>query len=207
MHEGIVPKTFNPADAIPSMVFCDTMPEVTVGGIPFLFTDSTIPGISPIAVRGGTVYFYAPCAGGLYKFPLAILFDGRAPWERAADIQLIAKKPANVLVEELLEMTFNPYDLDDNHLYAADALQLRIIRIDPRDGTREVVADDPTLFDFPASLGFLPPLFGQGPAPLMVVSNQQQRTPLTNDAITQDMLQLPFIVTKVLIEDHDGQGL
>jgi len=28
------------------------MPEITVNGYPFLFTGSTLPGVSPLAVRG-----------------------------------------------------------------------------------------------------------------------------------------------------------
>ena len=128
VHPGIVPKTFAPADAIPQMVFCPTMPEVTVGGLPFLFTGSTIPGVASIAERNGTVYFYSSCSASLYEFPFPILFDSRQPWQRATDIRLIASKPANVQVEELLEMQFNKFDPSDRYLYAADALQLRIIK-------------------------------------------------------------------------------
>ena len=49
---GIVPKSFNPEDLIPTLAFCPTMPEITVNGYPFLFTGSTLPGVSPLAVRG-----------------------------------------------------------------------------------------------------------------------------------------------------------
>ncbi len=70
---GIVPKTFDPADAIPQMAICPTMPLVTVNGVPFLFSGSTIPGIEAVAVRNGTVYFHSSCARGLFKFPLSIL--------------------------------------------------------------------------------------------------------------------------------------
>lgn len=195
---GIVPKTFDPADAIPQMVFCSTMPEVQVGGVPFLFTDSTVPGVASFVLRDGTVYFNSSCAGAVFKFPFAILFDGRQPFERAADIQVVSPKPANVLVEELLEMTLNPFDPADGFIYAADALQLRLIKIDPTTGERTVVANNPTLFNFPASLGFVPR--GDGPGDLLVVSNQQQLTPLLNDAITQDMTQLPYLVTEVLLK-------
>lgn len=194
---GIVPKTFDAADRIPQLAFCPTMPLTHVGGIPFLFSGSTLPGVSPVAVRDGTLYFYSPCAEGLFSVPVASLFDSRAPWERAADIQLVMPKPADVIAEELLEFTFNPFDSHDRFLYAADALQLRVIRIDLAAKTRQVVGDDEALFNFPASLGFLPPIAGV--APLMVVSNQQHRTPLLNDAITTDMTQPPFIVTKAIV--------
>jgi hypothetical protein len=198
VHPGIVPRTFAPSDAIPSMVYCPTMPQVTVGGLPFLFTGATIPGVASIAVRDGTVYFYSSCAGGLYRFPFSALFDSRPPWKRAQDIRLIASKQANVEVEELLEMQFNKFDPSDIHLYAADALQLRIIRIDPRNGRREIIANDPVLFNFPAALEFLPPILGEL-SPMVVLSNQQHRTPILNSAIPEDMLQPPFIIAKVFI--------
>jgi hypothetical protein len=90
---GIVPQSFKPQDFIPTLALCPTMPEVTVNGLPFLFTGSTIPGVSPMAVRNGTVYYYSPCARGIYSFPLSILSDNRQPFQRAADIQLVAPHP------------------------------------------------------------------------------------------------------------------
>ena len=194
---GIVPKSFNPEDLIPILAFGPTMPEITVNGYPFLFTGSTLPGVSPLAVRDGTVYYYSPAARGLYEFPLAILSDNRAPYQRAADIHLLAKTPTDVEVEELLEFSFNPYNPFDRYLYAADPLQLQIIRINPANGSRQVVAGGPKLFDFPSSLGFLPTI---GPiSELVIVSNQQERTPLTNDAVSQTTFNLPFIVAKILL--------
>jgi hypothetical protein len=193
---GIVPKSFDPPDFIPTLALCPTMPEITVNGYPFLFTGSTIPGVSPLAVRDGTVYYYSPCARGIYAFPLSVLSDSRQPYQRAADIQLVAPTPADVGVEELLDFSFNPFDPSDPYLYAADPLQLQVIRIDLASGARQVVANDPKLFDFPSSLGFLPTI---GPvSELVVVSNQQERSPLTNDAVSQTTFQLPFIVAKVL---------
>jgi len=194
---GIVPKSFDPQDLIPTLAFCSTMPEVTVNGYPFLFTGSTLPGVSPLAVRSGNVYYYSPCARGLYAFPLAILSDDRAPYERAADIRLIAPTPPEVEVEELLDFTFNPFNPSDRDLYAADPLKLQIIRIDLSNGERQVVASGPKLFDFPSSLAFLPTI---GPvSELAIVSNQQERTPLTNDAVSETTFNLPFIVAKILI--------
>jgi hypothetical protein len=197
---GIVPKTFDPADGIPSMVICPTMPEVTVNGVPFLFTGSTIPGIEPITARNGTVYFHSSCARGIYTFPVAILSDSRQPYQRAADIRLLAATPPDIEVEELLEMQFNPYDLDDPYMYAAHGMQLEILRVDSRTGAREVIAHDPRLFDFPSSIAFLSPAgFGEGLTSFMVVSNQQERTPITNDAVTQNSFILPFPVTEVIV--------
>jgi hypothetical protein len=199
VHPGIVPKTFDPVDAIPQLVFCPTMPEVTVGGLPFLFTDSAIPGVASFAVRDGTVYFNSSCAGAVFRFPLASLFDRRQPWQRAADIRALSPKPPGVQVEELLDLTFDRFDSADDGIYAADALQLRVIRIDPRDGQRTVIASDPRLLDFPSSLAFVPPVHPGARAPLLVLSNQQERTPLLNDAITQDVTVLPYLVTELLL--------
>ncbi len=194
---GIVPKSFDPQDFIPTLALCPTMPKITVNGYPFLFTGSTIPGVSPMAVRNGTVYYYSPCARGIYSFPLSILSDNRQPYQRAADIQLVAPTPAKVQVEELLDFSFNPFNPSDPYLYAADPLQLQVIRINLSSGARQVVANDPKLFDFPSSLGFLPTI---GPvSELTVVSNQQERSPLTNDAVTQTTFNLPFIVAKILV--------
>ena len=194
---GIVPKSFNPEDLIPTLAFCPTMPEITVNGYPFLFTGSTLPGVSPLAVRDGTVYYYSPCARGIYAFPLAILSDDRQPYQRATDIQLVAPTPSDVEVEELLDFSFNPFNPSDRYLYAADPLKLRVIRIDLSNGERQVVASGSKLFDFPSSLGFLPTI---GPvSELVVVSNQQERTPLTNDAVSETTFSLPFIVAKILV--------
>jgi len=193
---GIVPKSFNPQDLIPALALCLTMPEVTVNGLPFLFTGSTLPGISPMAVRDGTVYYYSPCARGIYTFPLAILSDRRAPYQRAGDIRLLAPTPADLPVEELLDFGFNPYNEKDRYLYAAEPVQLKVIRIDPENGQRQILADDASLLDFPSSLAFLP---SAGPlTELLVVSNQQERSPLTNDAATQTAFKLPFLVARIV---------
>jgi hypothetical protein len=194
---GIVPKSFDPQDLIPALALCPTMPEITVNGYPFLFTGSTLPGVSPLAVRDATVYYYSPCARGLYAFPLAILSDERQPYQRAADIRLIAPTPSSVPVEELLDCSFNPFNPSDRYLYAADPLKLRVIRIDLSKGARQVVAAGPRLFDFPSSLAFLPT--ADPGSELVIVSNQQERTPLTNDAVTETTFKPPFVVAKVLI--------
>ncbi|MDP9148776.1 MAG: hypothetical protein M3O36_02365 [Myxococcota bacterium] len=193
---GIVPKSTSQKDAIPMMVFCPTMPQIVVGGVPFLFSGSAIPGVGTMAVRGGTLYFYSSCAKGIFSVPLATLSDSRLPYQRAADIRLAVPR-SSAVVEELLGFTFNPFDADDRYLYAADALRLRLIRINLENGERQIVGDDPTLFNFPSSTAFLPPVLGI--EPLFVVSNQQQLTTLTNAAITQDILTPPFLITKLFV--------
>jgi hypothetical protein len=196
---GIVPETFDPADAIPEMVFCDTMPLIEVGDVPFLFTGATIPGIGGMAVRNDTLYFTSACAGAVYSVPVAVLNDERAPHERADDITLVSGKPAGVMVEQLLGATFDPNRPHDPFLYAADSLQLRLIRINVESGQRQVVGDDPTLFNFPSSIGFLPSVTNGVLSSMVVVSNQQHLTPITNVAITEDMLEPPFLATKVVL--------
>ncbi len=100
-------------------------------------------------------------------------------------------------VEELLDFSFNPYNPFDRYLYAADPLQLQVIRIDLTNGARQVVANDPKLFDFPSSLGFAPTV---GPvSEILVASNQQERSPLTNDAVSGTTFNLPFIVARILV--------
>jgi hypothetical protein len=199
IRPGIVPRSFAPQDAIPSLVYCPTMPQVQVSGVPFLFSGSTLPGIGPMAVRGGMLYFSSSCAGGTYKVPIATLSDSRLPAQRAADIRLLSPKPTGVVVEELLGFAFPPTGCENSdYLYAADALQHRVIRIHTRTGAREVVADDATLLDFPSSTAFLPPVAGV--STLAVVSNQQERLTFTNDAITQDDPMVPFLVTEVSVD-------
>jgi hypothetical protein len=195
---GIVPQSFALSDLIPTLAFCPTMPEVTVNGYPFLFTGSTLPGVSPLAVRHGTVYYYSPCARGIYSFPLAVLSNNQAPYQRASEISLVAPTPSDIEVEELLDFSFNPYNDADPFLYAAQPLQLQVIRIDVTNGARQVLASGPQLFDFPSSLSFLPPVLPV--TQLLVVSNQQERSPLTNDAVTQTTFNLPFIVARVVVK-------
>jgi hypothetical protein len=132
----------------------------------------------------------------VYKVPIKTLTDYRQPWQRAADIKVVSPKPAGVQVEELLGLTNNPYDPADRYLYAEDALQLRVIRIDPKNGKRAVVGDDQHLFNFPSSLAFAPPECGSRKgAPLLTLSNQQHRLVILNDAIHEDVFEPPFLAT------------
>jgi hypothetical protein len=198
---GIVPRTFDPADAIPQLYFCPTMPTVQVGGVPFLFSASTVPGISTITERDGTVYFASACKGAVYKVPLASLSDSRQPWQRAADIQLLSPKPASTQVEELLSMIFDPSNPHEHFMYAADPMRLRLTRINTLTGERQILADDPELFNFPSSLSFMPPLGRDEIFPqLVVVSNQQQLTPITNDLAPGDNFDFPFLATRVVLK-------
>jgi hypothetical protein len=62
---------------------------------------------------------------------------------------------------------------------------------------REVVASDPLLFNFPAKVQFLPPVFGL--SPMVVASDQEHRLAAINAALTADITQPPWIVTKILV--------
>lgn len=199
VRPGVAPKSSNsPGDSFFPLAYCPSMPQITVGGLPFLFSGGTQPGVAALAARNGQVYFYSPCAKGLYTLPITSLFDRRAPHERIADVRLVSAAPPTVKVEQLLGLAFNEFDPFDPYLYAANSLEMSIIRINVRTGRRDTVASDPTLFNFPSSANFIPPRAGA--APLLVVSNQQHRTPLTNDAITAEMFQPPFLATEVTIK-------
>jgi hypothetical protein len=195
VQPGIVSEDPQPGQGIAQLRMCPDMPLIDVRGVPFLFSGATLPGVSPLAVRNGILYFYSPCAEGLYALPVASLFDDRTPEERAEDIVLVSPKPRQVLVEQLLGLAFDPFRPQEHWLYAADSLQLRMIRIDVRTGKRQLLADDPELFNFPSSTAFLPPVFGK--SQLVVVSNQQQLTPLTNDAWDGQTFELPFLITEL----------
>jgi hypothetical protein len=72
-----------------------------------------------------------------------------------------------------------------------------VIRIDVANGAREVLASGAELFDFPSSLSFVPP--ATPGTERLVVSNQQERTPLTNAAVSETTSNFPFIVAKVVV--------
>ena len=75
-----------------------------------------------------------------------------------------------------------------------------MLRVDLATGAREVVADDPTLFDFPVSAQFLPPVSGgNGLSMLVVASDQEYRLTALNALISQDILHPPFIVAKIYV--------
>ena len=66
-------------------------------------------------------------------------------------------------------------------------------------GSRKVLADDRVLFNLPVSTAFLPS--PGGVQSLVVASDQEHRFAAINQGIPADMLQPPFLVTKVLVTD------
>jgi len=188
---GLFPATGVP---IPELSPC-AFPGATVGGIAFDTAGHFAPGVVGLAERQGQLYFSTTCNGGVYRIPMASLTDpARDPVARAADIRAVSPRAPGV-AESLHGLAFNRHSPGDRWLYAADSLQLRVVRIDTVDGTRQVVAADPVLFNFPSKLQFLPPVAGL--APLVVASDQEHRLAAINAAITADLVQPPWIVTKL----------
>jgi hypothetical protein len=194
---GIVPATFNPEDGIPGLAPCIFAPEVdTVGGVPFILPGGFAPGVGSLTSRDGFLYFGGTCAGGVARVPIAVFDDARPPHERGSDIEIVAPRPDPGDFDTLKGLTFNPFDPQDDALYAADAFHLRIIKIDVATGVRTVIADDPVLFNFPISLKFLPPIRGE--RAFIVSSDQEHRFAALNAALDDvSIFQLPFLITEV----------
>lgn len=181
---------------IPQLAACP-FPATSVGGIPFQPPGGIAPGVGSLAIRNGQLYFGSSCRGGVARIPLASLSDAtRSPLARAADIVDVSPRPAGVAAESLKGFAFNRWSRDP-HLYVTDTIGQRVLRVDLKTGARTVVVDDPTLFDFPVSAQFLPPVGGV--APLVVASDQEYRLAALNGALTTDILHPPFIVAKVYV--------
>ena len=190
---GVFPSGGGP---IPALGPC-TLPPARIGGIPYVIAGNFAPGVLSLTSHNGQLFFSSPCTGGLSRIPIASLTDpSRTPEQRAQDIIAVSPEPADV-VETFEGITANPFDLDDPWIYACDSFHLRLIRIHSQSGVREVVASDPLLFNFPAKVQFLPPVFGL--TPLVVASDQEHRLAAINAALTADITQPPWIVTKILV--------
>ena len=190
---GLFPSDGRPIETLAPCAFTPT----TVGGLPFTTAGNFAPGVVGLAERGGQLYFSTTCHGGVYRVPMASLTDTtRSPAARAQDIRPVSLRAPGLASETLHGLAFDRFQPGDPALYAADSLQLRIVRIDVRDGSRQVIAGDATLFNFPSKLQFLPPVHGL--SPLLVASDQEHRLSAINAALTADQVQPPWLVTKVL---------
>jgi hypothetical protein len=193
---GIFPASPSPSDTIAPLGPC-IIPDATVGGLPFRTAGNFGPGVVMLASSRGQLYFSSTCRGGIQRIPLASLTDStRPPFARAADIQVVSPRPAGE-VETFEGLAFDPDD-NDSPLYASDSFRLRIVRIDVNTGQREVIASDPTLFNFPTQMHFVPSASRRA-STLMVASDQEHRFAAINAAISADMFQRPFVVTEVTI--------
>lgn len=194
---GLLPDSFAPGAGIPAIAPCAFTP-VVIGGIPFSTAGNFAPGIGSMAHSNGQLYFGSSCRGGVARIPLASLTDNtRSPQQRAQDIVDVSPRAPGVATESLKGFTFNRWNPSDSRLYVTDTIGRRVLRVNTTTGAREVVADDPELFDFPVSAQFLPPVAGI--SPLVVASDQEYRLAALNALITEDLLHPPFIVAKIFV--------
>ncbi|MCM3871312.1 MAG: hypothetical protein ND895_11560 [Pyrinomonadaceae bacterium] len=192
---GITPQTLNPADAIPILAPCFFPPGATVGGIPFRPPGDFAPGVGALGTDGTHLYMSGTCRGGVSRVPLAVFSDGRAPWERAADIEDVFVRPGGE-VGTMKGLVFNRYNRNDDSLYALEPFNLRLVRINVETGERTVLLDDPVLFNFPVGATFLPfPGLGE----MVITSDQEHRLAVLNAALTGDITTPPFLLTKVFV--------
>jgi hypothetical protein len=195
---GIVPTSDAPADALLELAGCQ-FPQgfyFDIEGIPFIVGGRLAPGAAHLAIRNGYLYFPNACRGHINRVSIAVFDDNRQPHERAASIEVIQSRPVG---EEILAgMTFNEHDPSDHHLYFTAPTSLRVMRLNLKNGKREVVGDDPELFNFPVTVQFLPPVLGDI-SPLLIGSDQEHRILGINELITEDLQQPPFIIAKAYV--------
>jgi hypothetical protein len=144
-------------------------------------------------VRGNDLYLSSTCEGGVMKLPIAVLEDGSKPAEeRVGAIQTVV--PRAFSLESLKGIQFNRFNPRDPWLYAGDPFRLQLIRVDVRNGRRELLSSDGRLFDFTVSTAFLPPVVPGLPNPLVTASDQEYRSTLLNSALSSDQFRLPFLI-------------
>ncbi|MCA9610552.1 MAG: hypothetical protein KC619_33380 [Myxococcales bacterium] len=191
---AVFPASPSPADTIPELGPCAFPTDVVVDGIPFRLAGDFAPGVGSLASDDTWLYFGSTCRGGLYRIPIASLADGRPPFARADDIELLSAPPAGASADILKGLSVDVYG-DPDALYAASPLELAVVRIDLETGERETVVQESHLLDFPVATTFLPPRHGV--SPLVVVSEQEHRWTAINVAIEEDLFRTPFTLAKV----------
>jgi len=171
--------------------------QLTVGGLPFGSIGGFAPGVGSLTARGEHLYFSSTALGGLHRIALATLLDVRRPAEeRAREIEVVSPRPDDVVLESLKGGVFDPADPEDPWLYVGDPFRLRVLRVHAQTGRRELVADDPRLFDFPIAAAFLPPGAREERA-LLVVSDQEYRWAGLNSAIEDTAFAPPFAIAQI----------
>jgi len=189
---GIVPQSPAPEHAIPELSACPSTP-IMIGDTPFDIVGGFAPGVGFSTVHEDFLYFGSTCTGGLARVEVSVFFDSRPSHERVDAIEVVSPRPPNI-IESLKSPVFRD---GDDRVYVADTFNFRILRIDVDTGHREVIAEDPQLFNFPVSLAFLPKVFGS--QPLITVSDQEQNFAAINAAIPADQFELPFRITRTWI--------
>ncbi len=191
IRPGMVPSGAAPLDKLGGCLF--PAGTYSVGGIPFVPAGDFAPGAGSLAVRGGDLYISSTCQGGVMKLPIAVLEDGSRPAEdRVAAIQTVV--PRAFSLESLKGIQFDRFDPRDPWLYGGDPFRLQLIKVDVRNGRREVLSRNDRLFDFTVSTAFLPPLLPGLPSPLVTASDQEYRSALLNSALTSDQFRPPFAI-------------
>ena len=187
-----------PAAPLPKLSGC-AFPEeeVVVGGLPFGSIGGFAPGVGSLTVRGEHLYFGSTCLGGIHRLPLAALRDGRPAEERAREIATVSPSPDGIALESLKGGTFDLSAPDDPWLYVGDPFRLRFLRIHVETGQREVIGEDPRLFDFSIATAFLPPASDGAAGAMLVVSDQEYRWAGLNSALEQSAFLPPFVVARV----------
>ncbi len=166
--------------------------------IPYGLLGNFAAGINYIAANDTHLYWPSAIQGAIYRIPLSVFKDNRQPWERAQSAELISPLPAGEGPMIFTGLSFNKYSRNDDSLYAADGMHHRILRIDIHTGARQVIVEDPLLFDGPVATAFLPQ--HGGVSTMVVVSDEEHRVAgIANEHITQDMLAPPWIVAKVIV--------
>lgn len=194
---GIGPASPAPFDAIPQLGACPFAPGLlTIDGVPFELPGNFAPGVGSLTSRGDYLYFSGTCCGGLWRVPIAVLDDARAPHQRALDIALVSPRPSATDFDTLKGLTTNRWDARDDAVYATDPFHLQVVRIDVTTGAREVIGSGAPLFNFPVSMKWLPNV--QGRQSLVVSSDQEHRFGALNAALGgASVFQFPFIITEV----------
>lgn len=195
IRPGLVPS--GPAP-LPKLGGCPHPPgSLTVGDLPFSSAGGFAPGVGSLAISGDHLYFGTSCLGGLHRIAVDTLTDiDRPAVDRAATIRTVSPRPRSTRFESLKGLTVDPRGRGVKWIYAGDAFRLRLIRIHPRTGERQIVADDRRLFNFPVAATFRPRGGARGPAKLLVTSDQEYRWTGLNGALAENDFEPPFLITE-----------
>lgn len=171
--------------------------SLTVGDLPFAPIGDFAPGVGSLAISGDDLFFGSSCHGGLHKLDLNTLTNTKRPAaERAATIETVSPRPAGTSFESLKGLAIDKSNGGDRWIYAGDPFGLRLIRIHPRTGERQVLSEDHRLFNFSVAATFAPHAGAHGGSRLLVTSDQEYRWAGLNSALTHNDFKPPFLITE-----------